>query len=46
MWWWCEQTLTFGIGFAQYGDGFGDGVNRLLPLVSDSTSMEMDVVMV
>ena len=46
MWCCCEQTLTFGVGFAQHGDGCGAGVNRPLPLVSDSTSMEMDVVVV
>ena len=45
---WCcyEQTLTFGVRFTQNGDGCGAAVNRCLPLVSDSPSMEMDVVLV
>ena len=30
MWCWCEQTLTFGVGFTQHGDGCGAGVNRPL----------------
>ena len=46
MWCCCDQTLTFGVRFAQHGDGCGAGVNRTLPLVSDSPSMEMDVVLV
>ena len=41
----CEQNLTFSVGFAQHGDGCGVGVNRPLPLVSDSPSIEMDVVL-
>ena len=45
MWCCCEQTLTFGVRFTQHGDGCGAGVNRPLPLVSDSPSMEMDVVL-
>ena len=46
MWCCCEQTLTFGVRFAQHGDGCVAAVNRPLPLVSDSPSMEMDMVLV
>ena len=30
MWYCCEQTLTFGVEFAQCGDGCGAAVNRPL----------------
>ena len=40
-----NRPLTFGVGVTQHGDGCGAAVNRPLPLVSESPSMEMDVVL-